>query len=303
MDKGVFKISRSVKLFFKSSFYTAIAIVIIFVLLGIPKLSVFNPSESSFPSSSSAFEYIPKKDDRFSLLVTLRKEEKSSPYAYFLLDFNAANERISVCRLFPQTVLSRDGEKRILLNECFDKSKAAGALGALNSYFDCEITRYINFTNDTLISFFDLFEPTVLDVPQNLSQYDKKNDIYIKIDKGRQALSSVLLVDYIACTLWQKGNEQILYEGANAIGSFIRQHHQKLSLALDSEAENYILANTDTNISVTDIEKKRECVKYLLFESKDNIFPLALDGNFKNEKTEFHLNSDSYNKIFSHFAK
>jgi len=253
--------------------------------------------------SSSTFEYTPKENDRFSLVVSVSKNSTLSPYAYFLLKFDAKNERISVCRLFSQTVLSQNTSPHIILDDCYQKGGIFSALKALNSYFDSDFSAYISFTNDSLTSFFELFEPTILDVPQNLYETDKKSDIYIKIDKGRQALSPMLLTDYISCTVWQRGAEQILYQSADAISEFIKQHKDGLSLNSDTRAEEFILSHTDTNISVADIEKRREMMSYLLSKSRDCVFTLSLSGEFKNEKTEFHLNTDSKGKIFSHYAK
>lgn len=301
--KEVFAISRSTKLFLKSVLYTAVIMAVLGAFLLFTKMPGFKAPVKSSSESSGVLPFSPTDEDRFSLLCTLSKEKKSSPYAYFMLGFNGKEKQVSVCRLFKETVLSGTGKPKILLNESFDRGGAKGAAQALNDYFSTGISRYINFTNDSLLSFFDLFDPVVMDVPQSLSQIDRKNDIYIKIDKGRQSMSGILLLDFIACTVWEKGNAQTLYQSADAITEFLRQNHEALSLTLSSEAENYLLSSCDTNISVTDIENRRALISYLLFESGEGIVTLSLDGEFKNEETEFHLDQKSFDLIKGHYTK
>ncbi len=298
---GVF-ISRQTKIFWKTVLYSGIVSL---VLVSVVLVSLYpreqKPSASS--SNSGNLEFSPKDSDRFTLLCTLSQNEGSSPYAYFLLGFNGPLSQISVTRLFSETVLSEDGaQNKIILGESFDKSGAKGAAEALNRHLGLSVSRFISFTNSTLMEFAELFDPITINVPQDLSQVDRKKDIYIKIDKGRQQLGGALLVDYIACTAWNFGSSQTLSESAEALTAFLRQNHEALSLALDTRAEDFILSKTKTNISVTDIESRRELVKYLLFESGDGVITLAAQGEYKNDNTEFHLTEQSRKSLRSRYG-
>lgn len=277
-----------------------------FVLVAVVLVSLYPRKErpsGNTSSSPAALEFSPDDDDRFTLLCTLSQNEDSSPYAYFLLGFNGPLGQISVTRLFAETVLTEDSaENKIILGESFDRGGALGAVEALKRYLALDVNRYISFTNSTLLEFTELFDPITLNVPQDLSQVDRKKDIFIKIDKGRQTLGGALLVDYIACTAWEFGSSQTLKESAEAITAFLRQNHEALSLALDTRAEDFILSKTKTNISVTDIERRRELVKYLLFESGDGVITLAADGEYKNSNTEFHLSPQSRKSLRSRYG-
>ena len=254
-------------------------------------------------SSAGSIEFSPKDSDKFTILCTLSQNDNSSPYAYFLIGFNGPMGQISVTRLFSETVLSEDGaQNKIILGEVFDKSGARGAVSELNRLLALNVGRYISFTNSTLAEFAELFNPITINVPQNLSQVDRKRDIFIKIDKGRQALGGALLVDYIACTAWNFGSSQTLKESAEALTAFLRQNHKALSLALDTRAEEFILSKTNTNISVTDIERRRELVKFLLFESGDGVITLAAQGEYRNSNTEFHLSAQSRKSLRSRYG-
>ena len=275
------------------------------VLVSVALVSLYprekKPSTSS--SSSGSLEFSPKDTDRFTILCTLSQNDKSSPYAYFLIGFNGPMGQISVTRLFSETVLSQDGaQNKVILGEAFDKNGAKGAVTALNSAFALNISKFISFTNATLVEFAELFDPITINVPQNLSQVDRKRDIFIKIDKGRQALGGALLVDYIACTAWDLGSGQTLKESAEALTAFIGQNHEALSLALDTRAEEFILSKTSTNISVTDIENRRELVKFLLFEGGDGVITLAVQGEYRNSDTEFHLSEQSRKSLRSRYG-
>ncbi|MBQ5816163.1 MAG: hypothetical protein IIW33_01750 [Oscillospiraceae bacterium] len=254
-------------------------------------------------SSAGGIEFSPKDSDKFTILCTLSQNDNSSPYAYFLIGFNGPMGQISVTRLFSETVLSEDGaQNKIILGEVFDKSGTRRAASELNRLLALNVGRYISFTNSTLAEFAELFNPITINVPQNLSQVDRKRDIFIKIDKGRQALGGALLVDYIACTAWNFGSSQTLKESAEALTAFLRQNHKALSLALDERAEEFILSKTNTNISVTDIERRRELVKFLLFESGDGVITLAAQGEYRNSETEFHLSAQSRKSLRSRYG-
>lgn len=292
----MFYISRSVKFFLLSCLYTSIVIILFLSLFYLSRS--FSKENKTGQKASSSYSYSPDKNDNFNIIMSLSKDKFSSPYAYFLLGFNANREQISVCRIFKQTVLSKENEERIILDECYKKGGMPCVSDAINSYFDSNFTRYISFTNDSITDFFDLFEPTIITVTENLNEIDRKNDIYIKIDKGRGALSSVLLLDFLRCTSFKGGDSDTLYKTADAIKEFITQHRESLL-----SNGNFLLSNCDTDISALDIEKKRDTINFLLNQNKDNAFTLWLDGYFANDKTEYHLSADSYNKIFSNYSK
>ncbi len=282
--------------------YSSIAALI---LISVVLLSLKTPREKPSASSSNIgnLEFSPKDTDRFNLLCTLSQNDKSSPYAYFLIGFNGPLGQISVTRLFSETVLSEDSaDKKVILGESFDRGGAKAAVSELNRTLGLDVSRFISFTNTSLMEFAELFDPITINVPQDLSQVDRKKDIFIKIDKGRQSFSGALLVDYIACTAWEFGSSQTLKESAEALTAFLRQNHEALSLALDSRAEDFILSKTDTDISVADIEKRRELVKFLLFESGDGVITLAAGGEYKNENTEFHLSAQTRASLRSRYG-
>ncbi|MBQ7800204.1 MAG: hypothetical protein IJ370_06900 [Oscillospiraceae bacterium] len=282
--------------------YSAIAAA---VLIAVVMVSLYprKKAPSGVSSLNTSLEFTPQDSDRFTLLCTLSQNGSSSPYAYFLLGFNGPLGQISVTRLFSETVLTEDGAgNKVILGESFDKNGAKGAAGELNRCLGLEVSRYISFTNSSLIEFAELFDPVTLNVPQDLSQVDRKKDIFIKIDKGRQQFGGALFADYIACTAWKFGASQTLKESAEAVTAFLRQNHEALSLALDERAEEFILSKTKTNISVTDVERRRELVKFLLFESGDGVITLAVDGEYKNANTEFHLSEQSRKSLRSRYG-
>lgn len=266
------------------------------ILTQIPSYEKQNNSSFSAVRGFEAGE-----NDKFNLLITISGQE-NSPHTYLLLGFNGQQEQISVCRLFPQTLLSQEGEKKVILKECFDAAGAGGAAKAISSFFSIDVSKYISFTNSQLLSFFELFDPISISVSENLSQVDRKNDIYIKIDKGRQIMGGILILDYLAYTKWECGESGALYEGARIVSEFMRQNAQALSLSSGSAAENFLLGNTRTNISITDIEKRRELISFLFKENSDSIYPIGINGNFAAQNTEYIPSISSTVKISALFS-
>ena len=240
---------------------------------------------------------MPTQNDKFTVLITLSKDNTALPYAYFLLGMIAQDKSVTVTRLFNYTATSPPNEEIKILWEEHNKDGIEGAISALNSLFNISISRYIEFTNDSIQGFFALFNEVVFDIPENLSQIDRENEIYIKIDKGRQLLSSVALLDLLSYSNWQDGDNAALSQGAKMISEFLKQNKQALSLKGSSVAEDYILQKTKTNISILDIEKRRELVSYLLLECENSISYLAAEGQGYMQNTVFYLTQESIENI------
>ncbi len=289
---------KQTKLFLKSFVISgAVCAAIVAVLIfKTPYVNEPNLISSSVPQK----EFSPTQQDKFTLLVTLKQNTLLTPHAYFLIAFNGEKKSVYVTRLFENTVISNEGEKRLLILDKY-KEGMQSTINALNSYFNISISKYIEFTNSSLSEFFSLFDNVVFKSPEAINETDSKRDIYIKIDEGTQIFSGITLVDYISATSFSGGENQTLYESARALSEFLKQNHAALSLK-EKEAEEYILKNTDNNLSVVDIEKRRELLEYLLFKSGEGVYVVAAEGEYINLKTAFVLSEQSYREISEKFS-
>lgn len=289
------------KLFLKAFAITfaIMSAVGILVLADIPDLSVPKKNTSSHAPMR---QYTPTAEDKFTVLLTLTTKPDKSPYAYFLLTLDGMDQSLNITRLPAQTRLSKDGERKIILSEQFEKGASPLALRALSQYFNSEITRYIAIDNSSLTSLFLLFEPTEITVPQNLSQVDEQNEIYIKIDKGRQLLSASSMVDFIAATNWNGGQTQTLFESANAIAAFLNQNGDSLFENSSCALESFILNRSVNNFSVLDFEKHRELIRYVL-GTKTAAKSVVVYGQNSMADTEFVLDQNSRDKICKSLKK
>lgn len=283
---------KSKKLFFKSfviGFAVYLAAVAVF-------FSMFyqNSRQREAAESSQAPVYAPSINDKFSVMLSLSQKEGQTPYAFFLVSFDAGVRQISVTRLFSETSLLKDDDK-LILKEQFEKGGINGVIDSVNSVFSLEISKHISFTNDSFITFLSHFEPTVLEVPRAVCEINQKKDIYIKIDGGRQALGSVLLCDYIAVTEWDSPN-QTLFESSRALCAFLSQNGGELFKSAGSETENALLSLSENNLSIAEIEKRREMLNYLLKDG-DCVISRSAEGEFKNFDTEFVLSSQTQRMI------
>ncbi len=260
-------------------------------------------NKTNLPSSSSekTREFIPSEQDKFTLLISLSQNEQKSPYAYFLLGFNGMKNCVSVTRFFENTLLSNEGEPSVILGEVYSLGGIEAARDNINSYFSLNIEKYIEFTNSSLASFLELFNNIIFEAPEPINQTDSERDIYIKIDGGRQIFSSVTLIDYLAATAFSGGENQTLYETARAFSEFIRQNHAALSLK-EKDAEEYILKNTKNNLSVMDIEKRRDLVSFLLFDSGEGVCILSAEGQSVDLKTAFRIDENCRRKISERYS-
>ena len=289
---------KQTKLFLKSFAISGAVCAAIVAVLIFKTPYVNEPNLNT--SSASHKEFAPGAQDKFTMLVTLKQKNLSVPHAYFLLAFNGEQKCVYVTRLFANTVISRDGEKRYLVSDKY-KEGMQSTINALNSYFNISISKYVEFTNSSLSEFFSLFDNVVFSSPEAINEVDSKRDIYIKIDEGTQIFSGITLVDYISATSFSGGENQTLYESARALSEFLKQNHAALSLK-EKEAEEYILKNTVNNLSVVDIEKRRELLEYLLFKSGDGVCVVSAEGEYINMETAFVLSEKSRSEISEKFS-
>lgn len=236
--------------------------------------------------------YTPRADDRFTVFVTFSSEPIKSPYAYFLLHFSAPSGEIQIIPLPKNLRMSQEGETRKILCEQFENSGVVAVKKALSGYFDADISAAIVFDNYALRSFLNVFDPVKIDIPQNLSQIDRERDIYIKFEKGVNLLSPIGVSDYLCCTAFDGGEIQALYEGARLICEFLIQNGGQF---FKNGGESHILNSCDTDISVTQIEHRREALEFLFLNAK--ISAAKISGESKNMGTEFVLNEHCRSEI------
>lgn len=284
------------KAFFKAFFITLaiMSAAAILMLSEIPDLSA--PKKNTSGGDLQDRVYTPTAEDKFTLLLTLTKAHDTPPYAYFLLNFDGMQQRLNILRLPAQTVLSQNGESKVILSEQYKKGASPLAARAVSKYFGGEVSRYITVDNSNLHSLFSLFDPTEIEISQNLYEIDRKNEIYIKIDRGRQLLSAFGMVDLIAATSWEGGQKQALYESARTLAVFLNQNGDEIFKSSSCKLEKFVLNHTTNNFSVMDFEKRRELVCYIL-SSKTAAQSVTIDGENKSADTEFHLTKESFEKI------
>lgn len=284
---------RQRKAFFKAFFITfaVMAAFGILMLSKVPDLS--KPKQNTSSNPNKAFEYIPTEEDKFTVLLSITAKPDASPYAYFLLNFDGVQRRLNILRLPKQTLLSKEGESKIILSEQFEKGASPLAARAISRYFGCEVSRYIAVDNSNLHSLFSLFNPTEIELSQNLSQIEPDRDIYIKLDKGRQLVSASGMLDLIATTAWQGGQAQTLFESANALAAFLNQNSGEIFKSSSCKLENFVLNHTANNFSVMDFEKRRELISYIL-STQNSARAVTVHGENANADTEFLIDSVSF---------
>ncbi len=284
---------RSTKIFFKS-FVCALlsfALVSSFFILS---QSGANARENSSYSSSN-LRFTPKQTDKFTILLTISKDNADFPHAIFLISLNALEGKVRVLRLPEVSVLSSGGENKIILKECFQKNGEMSATKAISNFFGIEVSRYISFTNQSFVSLIDLFEPCVLDVTEDISEVDRKNDIYIKIDRGRRLISGSLMLDIFAYKKWKGGATEKFSKSADALSAFFSQNGADLL-----RARQFILSNAKTNLSALDFENRQELISYL-FSLSNTVESVKVHGEYQLEDTQFALSTNTKTKIAALF--
>ena len=228
-------------------------------------------------------------------MVTISKNEADAPHSFFLISLNAIEGKTRVLRLPSVCILSNSGQDKIILKERFEKSGASACAKAISQYFNINVSRYIAFTDQSFISFIDLFNPTESDILEDLNETDRKNDIYIKIDKGRRLLGGFMMLDIFAYTKWEGGACAGLFESSRVLCDFLSQNGREIL-----KAQNFILANARTNLSALDFENHRELISYM-FSLPDANESIKIYGEYQLEETQFVLWSSSKTKIAALF--
>ena len=245
----------------------AVTSVICFIVLGAIYISISSPKPKNNSSLTAEKEFEPSEDDRFTVLVSLLQSSDSVPHSYYLIGFDGEKSTVSVSRLFGNTLLSREGE----------------------------------FTDSTVVPFFDMHKNVVLDCPQEINETDPERDIYIKLDSGRQAFSGVMLKDYLCVGTFLGGDNEALYESSRAVCEFIRQNHEAFSLK-QGQSIDYILEKCRHNLSVYDIEERRELLEFLLYSSGESVCFYACTGESEKMGTAFRLDPKSKEAVQERYS-
>ncbi len=248
-------------------------------------------------SSEQSVSYQPTQNDKFSLLLTIGLG--GDEHSFFILNFNAKENRVSVARLPSKTRLSKNGEKNIILNEEFENGGGKGACEALSRFFGIPVSKYISLSRTGAQNLISLFEPIVYVVPENLSQTDRQSSLYIKIDSGHQIMDGLLMLDYLSYSSWSGGESQRIYEGARLICEFLEQNRQQLFKEEGGRDESIILGESNCNISVAELYLRRECIRYIL--STGSFESVSLSGSFEMGDSAFVLSQSSNVKISALF--
>lgn len=285
---------HSTKLFLKSFFISSF--IAVFLVCALLLLLIPTPKPQEPEPVSSNYSLTPTESDKFSILVLVSKSQDEPPYCYFLASFDAFKNKISLLRLSSKTLISKEGQDKIILNELFKNKSKNEALKIINECLDTRLSRYISFDNDSFLNFVSLFESTYMNVKSPLSEVDRKNDIYIKIDAGRTLFSALTMLDFLNCNTFSGGESEKLSESARLIFEFISQHKNEL-LNENSSAMEFILDKTQTNLSIKDIENRREMLKHLFESDEQNVFFISPEGEMRLSDTEFALTQSFREKL------
>ena len=281
------------KIFLKSFICSLIAFAIVSSFFILSQSGANASENSSYSSSNSRFK--PKQSDTFTILLTISKDNTNYPHTVFLVNLNAFEGKVRVLRLPEVCVLSNKSQSKIILKECFQKSGEAAAAKAISQFFNINVSRYISFTEQNFISLIDLFEPTTVDISEDLSEINKKEDIYIKIDRGRRIISGTLMMDIFRYRGWKNGLIYSAAESSNTLCAFLSQNSSNIA-----NAQEFIFQNAKTNLSVFDFESQLELIAYV-FSLPDAFESIAIYGEYQLENTQFIFSSTTKTKIAALF--
>ena len=289
---------RQTSIFLKT---VGITSVICFIVLGAIYISISSPKPKNNSSLIAKKEFEPSESDKFTILVSLSQSSDRVPYSYFLIGFNGEKNTVSVSRLFGNTILSEKKESSVIASEVYSRGGVDGVLECINRFFGLDIKSYIEFTDSTVVPFFDMHKNIVLDCPQKINEADSDRDVYIALDSGRQAFSGVMLKDYLCVTTFEGGDNEALYESSRAVCEFIRQNHRAFSLK-EGNSVSYILEKCRHNLSVYDIEKRRELIEFLLYSSGESVCFYACTGESEKMNTAFRLDLKSKETVRERYS-
>lgn len=265
---------------FALSFSISLAILLIIVMVVLTATVSPRRNQAADPGSeqvAEAFQYEPGVKEAMSVLFISCRQRSDTPFAYTLVRFDPAGDRLILIPIPPETVTTV-GAKTGSFTKHYDYAGSANARLAAESLFLCGVDRYVRIAKSGAVNLID-----ALGGLEHRFDTGYETDA-VSVPSGNHLLSGELLYE-IAASPPEKAQPESWRAG------FIQELCSQRFREPLIDRLDYLLEvfwnNTDTDISQFDCTARRRAMEYFLKSETRTIEVHPLAGTWDKARTVF----------------
>lgn len=263
---------------FALSFSVSLAVLLILVMT-VLSLTVGPRQAQQEPSGqvTEAFQYQPGIKESINVLFISCRRRSDAPFAYTLVRFDAAGERLILVPIPPETVTTV-GAKTGSFRKHYDYAGSANARLAAESLFLCDVDRYVRVAKSGAVNLID-----ALGGLERRFDEGYETDA-VSVPAGNHLLNGELLYEIAASP-----PEDVPLEGWRA-GMFRELCDQRFQPELVKRLDylwEVFWNNTDTDLSQFDCTARQRAVEYFLKSGTRTVEVRPLAGSWDKGRTAF----------------
>ncbi len=276
---------------FAVTFLLLALILMALVLYLYPKDAFFKPRSSTITPTSI---YIPKEEERLTLLLIGNDGTDAPPGSYMLLHFDPVSGKIPVVVLPPETLV-KNGNREETLASVYRFGGSRLVKQAVADTLMIPIDRYARFDLATFSKLVELVGSVDYQVPQALSY--KGDGMDIQLNAGLQHLSGDDIANIIRYPVYEGGESERCTKAADLVCSII---NQRLNIALSTQIDDIfktVVNMVDTDVAYIDYETRKDAAEMLTKLSIEPATPIPMEGKYNLDETAFTLSAGTMQTI------
>ncbi len=246
--------------------------LITFVIAGVILYVVSNALLNSFyeanndrPTSSDNIgtAFRPDASHNFTTLIMISKTADDVPEQYMTITYRGDANSFTIMPYLSSSSFGGDTLKQSYIN-----AGAEAVMKNLTDAYGVEVKHYVKFSRETLIDFFDYVGNTTLTVPKEIRYEDPETKRLTVVYAGTYSFTGTQFHSYL--TLPDYGEKDIQYSckvQATSLCDFINQNFVHAASSTMQSVVDFIISNTDTNITNDAYLAKEEAIHYTLFNT------------------------------------
>ena len=209
-------------------------------------------------SQNNGTVFKPDKAHNFTILTMLSDEADDAPDYYMTITYRGDTNSVLLMPYLKNSYM-----KGSTLEKAYQNGGAEAATKLVADATGVKITKYIKFTESTLIEFFDMAGNTTITVPSQLKHENEDDKTMTIINKGTSSFTGRQLHAYL--TFPDYGVKDVQYPckvHGSSYTEFINQNFHNLSEGYIEQYSHFLINFTQTNITKQDYEQKKQALLY-----------------------------------------
>ncbi len=243
--------------------------------------------------------YLPRSDDRITVLVTGREDDRTPPDLFLLLGFLPDQGRIALCLLPPATSVDYGGEAATLA-QLYQRGGCRYVQQALAAWLEIPVDRWAEAEVEDLERIFSVTGLMDYYLPVDLNGQVHGREVVMP--KGNYQLDGRKAADIMAYPAYKGGEVERSDRAALLLSQMLGETLPAFLTDLGDSLMATVLETVDTDLSWKDYEERRSAAAFLARLDLPATAVAYIDGSFSRDGAVFYLNPDCIARIREMYA-